>query len=134
MSATRNLIADLALIGARLEPAGDRPILRAGPTTIPAALVRRVREAKADLLATLRWGDTTSAIKALKYAAGGGEPLARWKLAKIYANGDGVPRDNLKAYDYFSQIAANYDEDNTDRDDRVERLCRAWNLQIERDR
>src|SRR5262249_36170776 len=35
------------------EPAGDRLILRAGPTAIPAALVSRVREAKADLLATL---------------------------------------------------------------------------------
>ena len=53
MSAARDLLADLDLIGARLEPAGDRLILRAGPTAIPAALVRRVREAKADLLATL---------------------------------------------------------------------------------
>lgn len=53
MSAARNLLADLALIGAKLEPAGDRLILRAGPTAIPAALVSRVREAKADLLATL---------------------------------------------------------------------------------
>jgi hypothetical protein len=53
MSATRDLLADLDLIGARLEPAGGRLILRAGPTAIPAALVRRVREAKADLLATL---------------------------------------------------------------------------------
>ena len=53
MSAARDLLADLDQIGARLEPAGDRLILRAGPTTIPAALVRRVREAKADLLATL---------------------------------------------------------------------------------
>jgi hypothetical protein len=53
MSAARDLLADLDLIGARLEPVGDRLILRAGPTAIPAGLVRRVREAKADLLATL---------------------------------------------------------------------------------
>jgi hypothetical protein len=53
MSAARDLLADLDLIGARLEPAGGRLILRAGPTTIPATLVRRVREAKAELLATL---------------------------------------------------------------------------------
>jgi hypothetical protein len=33
--------------------------------------------------------------------------LAQWKLAKIYANGDGVSRDDLRAYDYFSQIVSN---------------------------
>jgi hypothetical protein len=40
-----------------------------------------------------------------------------WKLAKIYANGDGVPRDDIKAYDYFSQIVSNYDEDDPNRRD-----------------
>ena len=62
-------------------------------------------------------GDAGSAIEALKFATKGGEPLAQWKLAQIYASGDGVPRDDLKAYDYFSQIAANYDEDNPARRD-----------------
>ena len=49
MNAARGLLNDLAMIGATVEPAGDRLILRAGPTAIPAALVSRVREAKADL-------------------------------------------------------------------------------------
>jgi TPR repeat protein len=66
-----------------------------------------------------RTGDSSSAIEALTYAASGGEPLAQWKLARIYANGDGVPRDDLKSYDYFSQIVANYDDDNPDRRDRA---------------
>ena len=64
-----------------------------------------------------RSGDANSAVEALKYAAAGGETLARWKLAKMYANGDGVPRDDIKAYDYFSQIVTSYDEDNPDRRD-----------------
>ena len=65
-----------------------------------------------------RSGNATSAIEALKYAAAGGELLAKWKLAKIYANGDdGVPRDDIKAYDYFAQIVANYDEDDPNRRD-----------------
>ena len=64
-----------------------------------------------------RSGNAISAIEALKYAAAGGELLAQWKLAKIYANGDGVPRDDIKAYDYFSQIVANYDEDDPNRRD-----------------
>jgi hypothetical protein len=53
MSTARDLLADLAGIGARVEPSGEWVILRAGATAIPADLVRRVREAKADLLATL---------------------------------------------------------------------------------
>jgi uncharacterized protein len=64
-----------------------------------------------------RSGDAATGIEALKYAAAGGESLAQWKLAKIYANGDGVPRDDIKAYDYFSQIVSNYDEDDPNRRD-----------------
>jgi TPR repeat protein len=62
-----------------------------------------------------RAGDAHSAIEALKYAANGGESLARWKLGKMYADGDGVPHDDIKAYEYFSQIVESYDEDNPDR-------------------
>ena len=68
-------------------------------------------------LERFRSGDPASAIEALKYAASGGEALAQWKLAKIYASGDGVPRDDIKAYDYFSQIVTNYDEDDPNRRD-----------------
>ena len=53
MSAARDLLDDLAVIGATIEPAGDRLILRAGATAIPAPLVGRVRRAKTDLLAIL---------------------------------------------------------------------------------
>ncbi len=56
MSVARNLLDDLAGIGATIKPAGDRLILRAGRTAIPAGLVSRVRKAKADLLATLAAG------------------------------------------------------------------------------
>jgi hypothetical protein len=58
MSAARDLLADLDMIGAKLEPAGDRLILRAGSKAIPADLVRRIRDAKADLLATFAAGQT----------------------------------------------------------------------------
>jgi TPR repeat protein len=68
-------------------------------------------------LEDFRTGDARSGVEALKYAAAGGELLAQWKLAKIYANGDGVPRDNAKAYEYFAQIVRNYDEDDPNRRD-----------------
>ena len=53
MSAARNLLDELAIIGATVWPSGERLILRAGRAAIPAALVRRVRESKCDLLAIL---------------------------------------------------------------------------------
>jgi hypothetical protein len=53
MNTAGELLAELAWIGASLEPAGDRLILRAGNTAIPGALVNRLRTAKADLIATL---------------------------------------------------------------------------------
>jgi hypothetical protein len=57
MSRVRNLLDDLAVIGATVEPAGTQLILRAGPTAIPATLVRQVREAKNDLIAILGASD-----------------------------------------------------------------------------
>jgi hypothetical protein len=56
MSVARSLLEDLAGIGATIKPAGDRLILRAGRTAIPAELVSRIRAAKTDLLTTLSMG------------------------------------------------------------------------------
>jgi len=58
MNAAHHLLDDLAMIGATIAPAGDRLILRAGPTAIPAVLVNRLREAKGELIATLDRGPT----------------------------------------------------------------------------
>ena len=44
-------------------------------------------------------------MTALQYAADQGQPVAQWKLGRMYAEGDGVPHDDLRAFDYFSQIA-----------------------------
>jgi len=47
----------------------------------------------------------TSTLTALQYAAEQGQPVAQWKLGRMYADGDGVPRDDLRAFNYFSEIA-----------------------------
>ncbi len=52
-------------------------------------------------------GDRTKGLTALQYAADHGHPVAQWKLGRIYADGDGVKADPYKAYQYFSQVAAN---------------------------
>jgi TPR repeat protein len=66
-----------------------------------------------DLLA----GDAQSSVEALTYAAEGGQPLAQWKLGRMYARGEGVPRDDLKAYSYFERLVESYNEDDPDRPD-----------------
>nr|HAQ95295.1 hypothetical protein [Afipia sp.] len=50
-------------------------------------------------------------LSALQYAAEGGHPVAQWKLGRMYAKGDGVAQDDLRAYDYFSKIANAHAED-----------------------
>lgn len=52
-----------------------------------------------------------ASLTALQYAAEGGHPVAQWKLGRMYANGDGVAQDDLRAYDYFSKIANAHAED-----------------------
>jgi uncharacterized protein len=62
----------------------------------------------------LKAGNIEASVAALTYAAVNGQPLARWKLGELYANGDGVPRDDVKAYHYFDQLVEDYDEDQPD--------------------
>jgi TPR repeat protein len=40
-----------------------------------------------------------------------GHPVAQWKLGKMYAEGDGVAQDDLRAFEYFSRIANAHAED-----------------------
>src|SRR5271154_6858271 len=63
----------------------------------------------------LKAGDAAGSLPALTYAAEGGQAIARWKLGEMYADGDGVQRDDVKAYHYFNQMVEDYDEDQPDR-------------------
>lgn len=40
-----------------------------------------------------------------------GHPIAQWRLGRMYANGDGVVQDDLRAFGYFSRIANAHAED-----------------------
>jgi exopolysaccharide production negative regulator len=52
-----------------------------------------------------------TALTSLQYAAEGGHPIAQWKLGRMYADGDGVAQDDLRAFEYFSRIANAHAED-----------------------
>lgn len=50
-------------------------------------------------------GDKDQAVEAYRYAAENGQLGARWKLARMYAQGDGVKRNHYEAFKFFSEIA-----------------------------
>jgi TPR repeat protein len=52
-----------------------------------------------------------TSLTALQYAAEGGHPIAQWKLGRMYADGNGVAQDDLRAFEYFSRIANAHAED-----------------------
>lgn len=108
-----------ALAGASLPGrpafAFDGTTERASNDKTPLKIFKNPQAALRAGLEGFKAGDVHSAIEAMKYAAAGGESLAAWKLGKMYADGDGgLPQDDFKAYEYYSQIVENYDEDNAD--------------------
>ncbi|MBN9599615.1 MAG: sel1 repeat family protein [Afipia sp.] len=53
----------------------------------------------------------SASLTALQYAAEDGHAAAQWKLGRMYATGVNVPRDDLRAFEYFSKIANQHAED-----------------------
>ncbi|MBV9348316.1 MAG: sel1 repeat family protein [Pseudolabrys sp.] len=60
----------------------------------------------------LRVGETKKALTSLECAAEKGHALAQWKLGRMYAEGDGVPKNDLRAFEYFRSIANSHADDN----------------------
>ncbi|HEU4986053.1 MAG TPA: tetratricopeptide repeat protein [Rhizobiaceae bacterium] len=50
-------------------------------------------------------GNKDEAVEAYRYAAENGQLGASWKLARMYAEGDGVARDDYEAFKFFAAIA-----------------------------
>jgi uncharacterized protein len=65
----------------------------------------------ADAVALKNAVPPSNSLTALQYAAEGGHPVAQWRLGRMYADGDGVVRDDLRAFEYFSRIANQHAED-----------------------
>jgi TPR repeat protein len=62
----------------------------------------------------LKAGESAKAVTSLEYAAEKGHALAQWKLGRMYAEGDGVTQNDLKAFEYFRRIADSHADDNPD--------------------
>jgi hypothetical protein len=62
----------------------------------------------------LKAGEPAKAVHSLEYAAEKGHALAQWKLGRMYAEGEGVAQNDLKAFEYFRRIADSHADDNPD--------------------
>ena len=66
---------------------------------------RRLAMSPVDAMRTateaLKTGEKTRAVMSLQYAAEHGHGFALWKLGRMYADGDGVARDDYRAFEYF---------------------------------
>jgi hypothetical protein len=60
----------------------------------------------------LKDGQKEKALVSLEYAADQGVVAAQWKLGRMYAEGQGVDRSDIKAFDFFSRIADSHADDN----------------------
>jgi TPR repeat protein len=59
----------------------------------------------------LQVGETDKAVTSLQYAAENGHALAQWKLGRMYADGDGVAHDDLRAFEYFRRIVDSHGDE-----------------------
>ena len=62
----------------------------------------------------LKAGEKSKGVNSLKWAADNGHTIAQWKLARMYAAGDGVEQDDLKAFEFYRRLADAHADDNPD--------------------
>ncbi|AMJ63553.1 exopolysaccharide biosynthesis protein [Bosea sp. PAMC 26642] len=88
--------------GRVIAPAPNAP---AAHTALPLAPFTSARDALKAWMRDSTAGDQAGAVRALEYAASQGHLTAQFKLGRMYAAGEGVPLNDLKAFEYFSKIA-----------------------------
>jgi uncharacterized protein len=75
------------------------------PTLPDLGVDKAIRDMWRGFSLSYKSGDKQAALKQLEAAAERGDILAQWKLGRMYADGDGVPQDDHKAFTLFSRIA-----------------------------
>ncbi len=62
----------------------------------------------------LRAGKAAQAVTSLEYAADQGMAGAMWKLGRMYADGDGVGQNKMRAFEYFRNLTKDHAYDPPD--------------------
>jgi exopolysaccharide production negative regulator len=91
----------------RATPLAAVPVAPLGGNPRPATPVEAFRSGTQ----ALRAGNTERAVNELEYAADQGMPAAQWKLGRMYADGDGVQKNTLRAFEYFSRLTRAHGDD-----------------------
>ena len=108
--ASERLVPPRPIPGVALPEPETRVIAPApsGPAAHPALPLAPFTSARDALKAWMRdsnSGDQVGAVRALEYAASQGHLTAQFKLGRMNAAGEGIPTNDLKAFEYFSKIA-----------------------------
>lgn len=91
--------------------ASDEAVIAPSPKTptahsaLPFVPFSSARDALRAWMRDSSAGDQVGAVRALEYAASQGHLAAQYKLGRMYAGGEGVPANDLKAFEYFSKMA-----------------------------
>ncbi len=103
-----NVLFCAAVIGLAL---GLSPTLSLDGTPQPNVPPKSPVEAFRAGTEALRTGEKSRAVMSLQYAAEHGHGFALWQLGRMYAEGDGVPRDDFRAFEYFRKFADSHADD-----------------------
>jgi hypothetical protein len=85
-------------------PRDALPVLPSAPQGLPGGSDLSIRDALRGFLNSYKTGNKAAAIAELERAAALGNIVAMWRLGRLHAEGDGVPQDDFKAFQLFSQI------------------------------
>ena len=103
--------APVPSLAAPVAPPLDRPVPPPTAFAAPSIPITPFEAFRSGARA-LRDGQKEKALVSLEYAADQGVIAAQWKLGRMYAEGQGVERSDLKAFEFFSRIADNHADDN----------------------
>jgi TPR repeat protein len=113
LGATPVAAPGFAFDGAPANPDAALPVVSQPGSAATQALNAQALKKTATATATATPATAAGlSLNSLQYAAEGGHPVAQWKLGRMYADGDGVTQDDVRAFEYFSRIANAHAEDN----------------------
>lgn len=91
----------------RATPLAAVPVVPLAPNPRPTTPFDAFRSGQQ----ALRAGNAEQAVSELEYAAEQGMAAALWKLGRMYADGEGVQKNTLRAFEYFSRLTKAHGDD-----------------------
>jgi TPR repeat protein len=101
------IIMASALLGGQAYAFDPQAARQQQGTCCDAAALTALREATRAYYS----GDKREALTGLLAAAQSGHPGAQWKLGNMYARGDGVDEDDIKAFGFFNELVNAHGDD-----------------------